>query len=136
MTMHSDNNTAIDAQIGGKHMRRQGNHSEMQSQESSQRADDSEGRMERVTPADADAVLYIEWTRKQTNQSPSVLLEDLEDDNDIPPWHKSNTEKPAWLQKMLAQAAEKEDASHVYKRYRSKSKRPAKTETARIKDRS
>ena len=70
------------------------------------------------------------------NTSQSISNDDFEDENDIPPWHKANDDKPAWLLDMLAQAAEKEDASDVYKRYRSVPTRTVKKKVFRNKQRS
>jgi hypothetical protein len=64
--------------------------------------------------------------RKDKAETETTLLTDqLRADSDIPPWHQSTKEKPAWLLRLLSQAAEQEDASDVYQRYRSRSVRHA-----------
>lgn len=65
-----------------------------------------------------------------------IRMDDAEDENDIPPWHKTDDGKPAWLLNMLSQAAQEEDASEVYKRYSGVSNRSVNKDMFGIKQRS
>ena len=78
----------------------------------------------------------VQETSTRSDQAIPVLKGDVEDESDVPPWHKTDDGKPAWLLNMLAQAAEEEDACDVYKRYRSAPKRIVWREMFGIKQRS